>query len=45
MGRTSWDAPDIDGVVYVSGKNIKIGEFCKIKIKDTLEYDLIGNRI
>lgn len=45
MGRTRWDAPEIDGVVYVSGKNIKIGEICKVKIKDTLEYDLAGNKI
>ena len=42
MGRTQWDAPEIDGTVYVSGKNIKVGEFCKVKIKDTLEYDLAG---
>ena len=45
IGRTRWDAPDIDGVVYVSGKNIKPGELCKVKIKDTLEYDLVGNKI
>jgi len=41
-GRTQGDAPEIDGAVHVSGKNIKIGEFYKVKITDALEYDLIG---
>ena len=45
LGRTRWDAPEIDGAVYVSGKNIKIGEFCKVKVTDTLEYDLVGNKV
>ena len=42
LGRTQGHAPEVDGVVYVSGKNIKIGEFYKVKITDALEYDLIG---
>ncbi len=45
LGRTMGDSPEIDGVIYVSGKNIKIGEFYKVKIKDTLEYDLAGDKI
>ena len=44
-GRTEFDAPEVDGGVYVSGKNIKVGEFCKVKIKDTLEYDLAGDAV
>ena len=44
IGRTEADAPEIDGAVYVSGKNIKIGRFYKVKITDTLEYDLIGQK-
>lgn len=43
LGRTEGDAPEVDGCVYVSGKNIKIGDFYKVKIKDTLEYDLVGD--
>lgn len=42
LGRTSGDAPEIDGVVHVSGKGMKVGEMYKVKITDTLEYDLIG---
>ena len=45
LGRTQSDAPEVDGVVYVTGKSIKVGEFCKVKITDTLEYDLVGERI
>lgn len=45
IGRTQYDAPEIDGAVYVSGKNIKVGEFYKVRIKDSVEYDLIGEKI
>jgi ribosomal protein S12 methylthiotransferase len=44
-GRTEGDAPEVDGCVYVSGKNIKVGEFCKARITDTLEYDLVGEAV
>jgi len=41
-GRTYMDSLDVDGLVYVkSSKNI-IGEFVKVLINDTEEYDLIG---
>lgn len=45
LGRTQYDAPEIDGTVHVSGKNIKVGELYKVLIKDSLEYDLIGEKI
>ena len=44
-GRTKADAPEVDGCVYVSGKNIKVGEFYKARITDTLEYDLVGEKL
>jgi len=44
VGRTQGDAPEIDGVVYVSGHNIKVGEFYNVMITDSVEYDLIGER-
>jgi ribosomal protein S12 methylthiotransferase len=43
LGRTPWDAPEVDGSVYVSGKALKVGKLYSVKIKDTLEYDLIGD--
>lgn len=42
VGRTESDAPDVDGSVYVSGKNIEIGKFYNVKITGADEYDLIG---
>ncbi len=42
LARSEYDAPDIDGLVHVKGKNLKIGDFFNVKITDTYEYDLIG---
>lgn len=43
LGRTEFDAPEVDGMVYVkSPGEIKLGSFRKVKITDTLEYDLVG---
>ncbi len=43
VGRRSVDAPEVDGVVYVkSARPLKPGEFVKVKIIDTYEYDLVG---
>lgn len=43
IGRTEYDAPEIDGVVYVhTDKALTIGAFYKVKVTDALEYDLIG---
>ncbi|MBI5143888.1 MAG: 30S ribosomal protein S12 methylthiotransferase RimO [Candidatus Omnitrophica bacterium] len=45
LGRTQGDAPEVDGTVFVTGSNLKPGEFYQVKIKDTLEYDLVGEAI
>ncbi len=43
LGRTQFDAPEVDGLVYVnSSRQLKAGEFVKARIEDTLEYDLVG---
>ena len=42
-GRSYADAPDVDGKVYfTSKKRIAPGEFCKVKITEALDYDVIG---
>ncbi|MEK7867908.1 MAG: 30S ribosomal protein S12 methylthiotransferase RimO, partial [Candidatus Omnitrophota bacterium] len=33
IARTEYDAPDIDGLVYIKGKNLKIGNFYNVKIQ------------
>jgi len=43
LGRSQFDAPEVDGSVYVkSSRKLKPGDFVKVKIVDTLEYDLVG---
>ncbi len=43
LGRTRYDAPEVDGVVYVhSKKNIKPSDIVEARIRDTYEYDLVG---
>ncbi|MBB3019270.1 ribosomal protein S12 methylthiotransferase [Microvirga lupini] len=42
-GRTQYDAPEIDGVVYVASKTaLKPGEIVNVKIESSDEYDLHG---
>ena len=46
FGRTENDAPDIDGkVFFTSEKPLTVGEYVKIRVTDTLDYDLIGEVI
>ncbi|MDD5422437.1 MAG: 30S ribosomal protein S12 methylthiotransferase RimO [Candidatus Omnitrophota bacterium] len=44
-GRTQGDAPEVDGVAHVSGKNVKVGGFCDVRITEALEYDLVGKKV
>ena len=43
--RTSQDAPDIDGKVFIPAKRGELteGEFAVVKITDALDYDLIAS--
>ncbi len=46
FGRTSADAPDIDGKIFFTSENkLSLGQFVKVKIDDVMEYDLIGSVI
>lgn len=42
VGRNYEMAPDIDGVVYVTGDKLEKGNFYDVKIEKASEYDLIG---
>jgi ribosomal protein S12 methylthiotransferase len=44
-GRTSQQAPDIDGIVYINEGDAKVGQLVKVEITDAMEYDLIGRII
>jgi len=42
LGRTYADAPDIDGVVYVTGRKLKPGQIVPCEIVATSDYDLVA---
>ncbi|HVP35607.1 MAG TPA: 30S ribosomal protein S12 methylthiotransferase RimO [Terriglobales bacterium] len=42
IARSQKEAPEIDGVILVKGKNLKIGEFVEVKITGWDGYDLKG---
>lgn len=43
FGRSEADAPDIDGkVFFTAAKQPAVGDFVKVTITSTLEYDLLG---
>jgi ribosomal protein S12 methylthiotransferase len=42
QGRTSFQAPDIDGVVYISKGTANQGEWAGVRIAEAFEYDLVG---
>jgi ribosomal protein S12 methylthiotransferase len=44
-GRTTADSPDIDCEVRVKGKNLKSGDFVKVKVTASDGYDLAGRVI
>ena len=46
FGRSAEDAPEIDGKVYFrSEKRIAPGSFVQVKIREVLDYDLLGRAI
>jgi ribosomal protein S12 methylthiotransferase len=45
-GRTKYDAPEIDGVVYVASRQpLKAGEIVNVTIESSDEYDLHGTAV
>jgi ribosomal protein S12 methylthiotransferase len=47
VGRTEWDSPEVDPQVYIQSnaevsKNIKPGDFVKVRITDAEAYELMG---
>ncbi|MHB2019391.1 MAG: 30S ribosomal protein S12 methylthiotransferase RimO [Candidatus Xenobia bacterium] len=42
VGRTEYDAPEIDGVVFITDDDARPGEFVPVTIDAAQAYDLIG---
>lgn len=45
IGRSQFDAPEIDGEVFVSNGKLTIGELAKVRITHSYEFDLSGEVI
>jgi len=46
IGRSTWEAPDIDGKVFVeNAKNLQIGDFIKVKILQGFTYEIVGEPV
>ena len=41
-GRTCFQSPEIDGMVYVDGGKADPGTFARVRISEAAEYDLRG---
>jgi ribosomal protein S12 methylthiotransferase len=41
-GRSSRQAPDIDGLVYITAGQANVGDIVRLRITDSSDYDLIG---
>jgi ribosomal protein S12 methylthiotransferase len=46
IGRSPWDAPEIDGAVYLNGDtDVKPGDLVQVRIEESDETDLWGERV
>ncbi|MFO7559721.1 MAG: 30S ribosomal protein S12 methylthiotransferase RimO [Desulfobacterales bacterium] len=45
IGRTFFQAPEVDGITFISGGKLQVGDFTPIKITNAFEYDLAGETV
>jgi ribosomal protein S12 methylthiotransferase len=43
MGRTVYQAPDVDGVTYVRGAALRRGQVVRVRIDEAIGWDLHGH--
>lgn len=43
LGRTRFQAPEVDGMTFIYGSGLEIGSVVDVKITETHEYDLAGD--
>lgn len=44
-GRSARQAPDIDGMVYITSGTAQVGDIIPLRITDSSDYDLIGEMV
>ncbi|MCK5543147.1 MAG: 30S ribosomal protein S12 methylthiotransferase RimO [Desulfobacterales bacterium] len=42
LGRTRFQAPEVDGLTFIYGFNLEIGTLVDVKITEAFEYDIAG---
>ncbi len=42
IGRTKFQAPDVDGVTFIYSDGLEIGTKVNVRITDAYEYDIAG---
>ena len=42
IGRTEYDAPEIDGQVFITNLDAKVGEIVTVRITHAFDYDLVA---
>ena len=42
VGRSYADAPDVDGLVYVTGEDLSAGQIVRCEVVATQDYDLVA---
>jgi ribosomal protein S12 methylthiotransferase len=45
VARSAADAPEIDGLVYINGEDLQVGEFVTVRITESDEHDLWGELV
>jgi ribosomal protein S12 methylthiotransferase len=42
IGRSEYDAPDVDGVFFLTGAGVKLHDIVTARVTDAVDYDLAG---
>jgi len=42
IGRTPYDAPEVDGIFYLTGGGAVVNSIARARVTDSVEYDLFG---
>lgn len=42
IGRTEYDAPEVDGVFYLTADENRVNNIVRVRVTDSFEHDLIG---
>ena len=45
IGRTKYDAPEVDGVFYLTADENRVNTIVRARVTDSVEYDLIGEML